>query len=89
MTSEEKLAGIETRLANVETILGRVRSVDLAEVKDSLLVQAHLVTNFERKVDGWIESAETRMAQLEVLSVAVLERIDRFIAGQEPNGHGK
>jgi hypothetical protein len=29
------------------------------------------------------------MAQLEVLSVAVLERIDRFIAGQEPNGHGK
>lgn len=78
--AERALAQVEGRTASVEE---RARKLE-----DQMLVQAQLVSRFERRVDAWIESAETRMARLEVLSTAVLERIDRFIAGQERNGHG-
>jgi hypothetical protein len=78
--TEKALAQVEDRTASVEE---RTRKLE-----DEMLVQAQLVSRFERRVDAWIESAETRMARLEVLSTAVLERIDRFIAGQERNGHG-
>ncbi|MGA3328549.1 MAG: hypothetical protein ABSF45_29215 [Terriglobia bacterium] len=66
----------------------------LAKVEEHMLVQAGLVARFERRIDAftekteaWIESAETRFARLEVFATAVLERMDRFIAGQEGNGH--
>jgi hypothetical protein len=65
----------------------------VTKLEEQMLVQAELVARFERRVDRfierteqWMESAETRKARLEVLSTAVLERIDRFIAGQEGNG---
>jgi hypothetical protein len=77
---EGRTSSLEDRTASIET---RTRKLE-----DETLVQAQLVSRFERRVDAWIESAETRMARLEVLSTAVLERIDRFIAGQERNGHG-
>ncbi|HEY6293317.1 MAG TPA: hypothetical protein VI455_17335 [Terriglobia bacterium] len=73
----------------------------VTRIEEQMLVQSELTVRFERRVEQfmerteqfienmgrWIESAERRMARLEVLSTAVLERIERFIQGQERNGH--
>jgi hypothetical protein len=73
---------------------------EIAEVKerqrrldDSMIVQGAMLARLDRRVEefvdrteGWMNSAETRMAKLEVLQTAVLERIDRFIAGRDTNG---
>ena len=59
----------------------------MTKIEENLLVQTHLVSRFETKVDAWIESAETRFAELKVYQTAVLERIDRFIQGREENGN--
>lgn len=83
MTVEERVTKLEEQmLLNAKLAEERFRRIE-----DNLIVQGELVARFERRVDEWKESAETRMARLEVLSTAVLERIDRFIAGQERNGH--
>jgi len=79
---EQELAAVKVRTGQ-ELAAAKERTKRL---EDQLVVQAELVARFERRVDDWIESAETRLARLEVLSTAVLERIDRFIAGQERNG---
>jgi hypothetical protein len=65
----------------------------LTKLEEQMIVQGELLARFERRVDQfmqrteeWMNSAENRMAKLEVLSTAVLERIDHFIAGQDRNG---
>ncbi|MGH9327157.1 MAG: hypothetical protein ACRD2B_10820 [Terriglobia bacterium] len=65
----------------------------LTKLEEAMLVQAELMTRLERRVEdwtqntqSWIRSAETRIAQLEAISTAVLERMDRFIQGREGNG---
>jgi hypothetical protein len=65
----------------------------VTKLEDQMIVQAELMVRLEKRVDlfaerveAWIDTAENRMAKLEVLSAAVLERMDRFIAGQEGNG---
>jgi hypothetical protein len=84
MTFEERLQILEREHEQSK----REHEERFKRIEDNLIVQGQLVARLEQRVDIWIESAETRMAKLEVLSVAVLERIDRFIAGQERNGHG-
>jgi hypothetical protein len=39
------------------------------------------------KTQAWIEEAEVRIAQLEAMSKAILERWDRFLQGRGGDGH--
>lgn len=65
----------------------------VAKIEEQMIVQAELVVRLEKRIEQfaervemWVNAAEKRMAKLEVLGTAVLERMDRFIAGQEGNG---
>lgn len=69
-------------------------------LEEQMLVQAGLMVRLENRLDqfsahveAWVNATENRLAQNEVRMVqleerhsAVLQRLDRFIAGREGNG---
>jgi hypothetical protein len=89
--SEQRLAKFEER---TERELASVKD-RLTKLEDNMIVQGELVARLDRRMEEfvehterWMNSAENRFAQLEVTTTAILERLDRFIAGQRSDAGG-